>query len=99
MSANRFKLNDKVEGNFTVERTSTFFRGIDEKDLKWNNHEGHEYLSLDEILNQVIEKENAPMPFIRVHYESGLWGVIFEIGNYSELGKQWIVHGITKGYA
>lgn len=39
------------------------------------------------------------VPFIRVEYETGLWGVIFEAGNYHEAGKQWLVHGVTKGYA
>jgi len=44
----------------------------------------------NEILEQVMAQAQIThtstgketIPFLRVHYESGLWGVIFEVGNY-----------------
>ena len=104
MSTNPFNLYEKVEGDTTVERMSTTIIGYDGEKLKWEKHEEVEWLTLDGILNQVMDsykgtEMEGKVPFLRVWYESGLWGVIFEIGNYSLTDKQWIVHGITKGYA
>lgn len=97
MSANPFKLHEKVDGSFTVGKTESTLIGIKDMELQWNrcDDSGVEYLTLDEILSQV----RARTSFVWVWYESGLWGVIFEVGNYPEIGEQWIVHGVTKGYA
>jgi RecJ-like exonuclease len=111
VSGNPYKIHDEVDGDTTVEKIETTIRGYDKEKLKWHDEEGYEYLTLNEILEQIQEriknkalKEGFKLtdnfiPFIRVEYESGLWGVIFEVGNYREMGKQWLVHGVTKGYA
>ena len=101
MSNNPFKINEKVADDFEVEKATTKIVGFNENDFSWNLHDEayYEFLTLNEILEQALKKSNETVPFLRVEYESGLWGVIFEVGNYPELGKQWIVHGITKGYA
>lgn len=114
MSANPYNIWDEVDGDTKVEKivtTITTIKEYDKEKLRWHDKEGYKYLTLNEILEQMQEhmknecmKEEIGLtdkvvPFIRVEYESGLWGVIFEIGNYDEVGKQWIVHGITKGYA
>jgi hypothetical protein len=108
MCGNPFKIAEKVDGNFTVDKATTSIESLSEIKLKWHTDEGgYEYLTLNEILEQVIEQlpikhtdtGKEVIPFIRVHYESGLWGVIFEAGNYTDIGRQWIVHGVTKGYA
>lgn len=105
MSENMFKIHDKVDGDFEIERTTTHV--VDDDfglyELTWREQEpGLELLTLNEILHQVKQLCALPpqiTPFIRVFYEIGLWGVIFEVGNYTDMGNQWIVHGITKGYA
>lgn len=106
MSGNPYKLHEKVDGDTVVERATTRIIGLTRQvDFKWNEEQGYEYLTLDEILEQVIKaNKDIPalkerVPFLRVWHESGLWGVIYETGNYSDAGDQWIVHGITKGYA
>lgn len=109
MSGNPYKIFEKVDGNTTVEKIETTIKGYDKEKLKWHDEVEYEYLTLNEILEQIQEhlknevlKEgvkpiNNYIPLIRVEYESALWGVIFEVGNYDEMDKQWIVHGITKG--
>lgn len=111
MSINPFKLRDEVDGNFSVEKLTTYILYFDngtnntilynKEKLSWNSDGYTECLSLNEIFKQIVKKENLKesIPLIKVIYESGLWGAIFETGNYKELGKQWFVHGITKGYA
>ncbi|WP_312906826.1 hypothetical protein [Tissierella praeacuta] len=109
MCGNPFKIHEKVDGSYEVEEITTNFIGIYSDFLKWREtEEGLEVLTLDEILEQTIEKKyqihknykgKGCIPCIRVIYETGLWGVIFEVRNYPSLGKQWIVHGTTKGYA
>ncbi|MED4083903.1 hypothetical protein P4637_03375 [Halalkalibacterium halodurans] len=105
LSANPFKIMEEVNGDFPVERMSTTIISFDfdENTLKWNEELGIEFLTLDEIISQAMKitnknKVRKRIPFIRVTYETGLWGVIFEVGNYYD-NKKWIVHGITKGYA
>ena len=104
MSANPYKIGEKVSGSTEVDKISTKIEGLfgkAEACLKWreNKYIGH-VLSLNEILEQIMAQTKlGGIPLIRVHYETGLWGVIFEVGNYPDQGKQWIVHGITKGYA
>ena len=69
-------------------------------DFIWKKDEcNYSALRLGEIYRQALAKNKGKGFFLRVWYESGTWGVIFEIGNYAEQGSQWIVHGITKGYA
>lgn len=104
MSGNPFNLHEVVDGDFQVERTTTRIYGMFTKpEINWNENQGYEFLTLDEILEQVMKAQDGILkdrvPFIRVEYETGLWGVIFEAGNYHEAGKQWLVHGVTKGYA
>lgn len=103
MSGNPFRLMERVDGDFTVnkEETKIFVNDDTEIKLKWHSDEYEESLTLNEILEQVKAQlpPDKDSPFIRVWYESGMWGVIFETGNYKELGDKWIVHGITKGYA
>jgi len=99
MSENPFKIGDFVDGSFEVDEPTTFvLPGVK---LNWRQDDHPPTLTLDEIYEQAEKQlsHNGRTIFLRVHYESGLWGVIFEIGSYLELGKQWIVHGITKGYA
>jgi len=111
MSANPYKIWDKVSGDIFLEKISTEIKDFDKDDLYWNadKETGIEYLTLNEIYEQIKKFyiENYQdlnkyirgnfVPFIRVTHETGLWGVIFEIGNYGK--EEWIVHGITKGYA
>ena len=100
MCTNPFKLQDKVSGDYKVEEISTTIRHkFQDLKIKWRLHQGEEILTLNEILEQV-KKMTYPSttPFIEVRYESALWGVIFQIGNYGNNDKTWIVHGITKGY-
>lgn len=102
MCSNPFKIHDEVTGDYMVERATTHVVDVDfnKYELKWREIEGEEVLTLNEILEQVQDNyilETGETPFIRVIRESGLWGVIFEVGNYDD--DQWIVHGITKGYA
>jgi hypothetical protein len=101
MCGNPFKIWEKVDGNFEVEKSLTTILNFDDKKLKWRGIDDYnEVLTLNEIFEQVIEEyAERHIPCIRVIYESAMWGVIFEVGNYSDMGKQWIVHGITKGYA
>lgn len=112
MCGNPYKIFDKVSGDFVIEHAVAIIEDTDRNSLveklKWRTveeeHEwGYEILTLDEIYEQVKEMQPVEyrnqIPFIRVYYESGLWGVILEVGNYEEYGKQWIVHGVTKGYA
>lgn len=105
MSANPFNLFDTVDKNFTVDKLTTDIiyydektnkhRIYDEDDLKWDEHEGMEFLSLNDILMQIMVKEQlVRIPVIKILYESGLWGVIF-----TPEEDDWIVHGVTKGYA
>jgi hypothetical protein len=108
MSGNLFELHEKVNGDYRVEELTTQIilgdkKLLDNNILRWSKDEaGYETLSIDEILEQVTNmcvSTDVKIPLIRINYESGMWGVIFEIGNYSSADKQWIVHGITKGYA
>lgn len=108
MSANPFKLRDEVKEDYEVERITTKINyktptlNKDLKlDIKWRIEDEYmEVLTLGEILEQIKEIENNNRtPYLTVEYESGLWGVIFEVGNYKEKGETWIVHGVTKGYA
>lgn len=101
MCANPFKLHDEAEGDFEVEgATTTIHHKFQDLEIKWRLHQGYEVLTLDEILEQVSKAMPLPItPYIEVRYESGLWGTIFQVGNYGDKGKTWIVHGITKGYA
>ena len=111
MSANPFKLMEEVDGEFDVENITTEILYFDDKTnsrilydkekLSWNIVEIEEYLTLDEILTQIIqiEKLDGVIPLIKVFYESGLWGVIFMAGYENQTDKRWIVHGVTKGYA
>lgn len=50
-------------------------------------------------INPTLAKHRMATPYMKVWYETGMWGVIFEVGNYREKGDTWLVHGITKGYA
>lgn len=103
MSANPFSLREKVEGKFTVENHYSIIfvfnnegKWLEVSDLKWIESYYESYLSLDEIYFQITESLNNPKLLIRVIYETELWGVVFEIGQYDK--KEWIVHGITKGF-
>jgi hypothetical protein len=101
MCGNPFKLHDEVDGEFEVEMaTATIYHKIPNLEIKWRLDQDIEVLTLDEIYEQVAKAMPVPItPYVEVRYESGLWGVIFQVGNYLEKGKTWIVHGITKGYA
>ena len=103
MSANPFKIWDEVKGDFEVDKISTriLIRKMPYVDIEWRiNDIGMEVLTLDEILEQIIKIiPRQQIGCIRILYESGLWGVIFETGNYIEKYDTWIVHGITKGNA
>lgn len=102
MSSNPFKIWDEVKGNFEVEKVTTkISHGVSNLDIKWRAEDIEvDVLTLDEILEQVKKViPNNRTPYIKVEYESGLWGVIFQVGNYKEKGDTWIVHGVTKGYA
>lgn len=107
MSGNLFKIGDKVDGNFELEGATTTIIEPSDMSLEWRIYEDVEVLTLNEILEQVINRslwhskmyeKSGMAPFIKIIYETGMWGVIFEIGNYRDMGKQWIVHGVTKGY-
>lgn len=102
MCGNPFKLRDEVGWDVEVEKATTKIRcSIPNINFKWRFEDEYvEVLTLSEILKQV--KEVTPgnrTPYIRVEYESGLWGAIFVVGNYKEMGDTWMVQGITTGYA
>ena len=60
-------------------------------DLYWNDDEhGDGWLTLKEIAEQV----NKPM---RVVMDYGLYGYIYEYGNYND--NKWYIYALTKGYA
>lgn len=106
MCGNPYKLHEKVDGDTVVERVTTKIMGsLRQVEFKWHEEQGYEYLTLDEILQQVVDAtKDIPIlkgriPLLRVWHETGLWGVIYEVGNHSDTGDQWVVHGITKGYA
>jgi len=110
MSGNPYKIWDKVSGDVVIERCEARIEDTDKNSLvdklKWqmiDEEHGYEVLELCEIYEQVKQMQPVryrnEIPFIRVYVETGLWGVIYEVGNYEENGSQWIVHGVTKGYA
>lgn len=87
-------------------------RILESNELKWNKGYGMEdgYLTLEEISEQIREIEISRIrktiederflqdyhPFITIIVESGLYGTIYQYGNY---GPTWVEHGTTKGYA
>lgn len=100
MYGNPFEIGQKVSGDFPVGRQGMQILGdFSDIELKWHKIGNIEVLTLDEILYQIIKATKNPYPSIRIFYETALWGVIFETGNYIDLGHTWIVQGITKGYA
>lgn len=101
MSANPYEIWDKASNDFEVDKSTTIITGdFTSDDFDWKNDEcGYPRLSLGELFQQASSKSKGKRFFIRVWYESGMWGVIFETGNYKKNDSQWIVHGITKGYA
>lgn len=109
MCGNPYKLDDKVSGDWEVEKPSITIIDSDIPELmeklKWREEQPYlECLTLNEILGQAKEiKESLGLgnrtPFIKALYESGLWGVIIIVGNYPEKTPKWYVHGITRGYA
>lgn len=101
-----YKLMEQISEDTTIYQELTCVMTLGDKvytdkDFKWKYHEGIPYITLKDIKGQLLDKfgldSNNPI-FIRVWYETGLWGVICEAGNY-EHDNIWIVHGITKGYA
>ena len=87
-------LNSIVDENTTIFRTSSmiYYLGFNRiiENLTWNKGEEDDYLTLKEISEQV------EFP-VRVIFDLGLQGFIYEYGNYND-GK-WRLYGITKGYA
>ena len=87
-------LNSIVDENTTIFRTTSmiYYLGFNRiiEDLTWNKGEEDDYLTLKEISKQV------KFP-VRVIFDLGLQGFIYEYGNYND-GK-WRLYGITKGYA
>ncbi|WP_113675773.1 hypothetical protein [Vallitalea guaymasensis] len=68
------------------------------KDFNWKSHQDIPCLTLDDIKKQISQDLNEKDLHITLWTENGLFGVIYETGNYSET-SDWHVHGITKGYA
>lgn len=109
MSANPYELWEKVNGDEVVVEnltTEILYTDLKANTVLYDNLQWHEeeyeggYLTLNEIFEQIMKNEKiSNVPIIKVIHESGLWGVIFQIGYNDELDRQWIVHGITKGYA
>lgn len=67
--------------------------------LEWKKEEqleGAEYLTLDDIAEQITNKIGGRTTII-VWVESALHGEIYQWGNYSD--QAWYKHGNTKGYA
>lgn len=99
----KYEIWNEVKGDFEVDKISTriLISKMPYVDIEWRiNDIGMEVLTLDEILEQIIKIiPSQQIGCIRILYESGLWGVIFETGNYIEKYDTWIVHGITKGDA
>ena len=87
-------LNSVVDENTTIYKVGSmiYYIGFNRiiEDLTWNKGEEDDYLTLKEISEQV------KFP-IRVIFDLGLQGFIYEYGNYND-GK-WRLYGITKGYA
>lgn len=105
MCGNPFQLNQVVNGDFKVESINTIiiyrdivdeYKKFPNNNLNWHFDGEFEYLTLNEILEQVMEFQDN-IPYLRVEYETGLWGVIFEYVKCLE--KKWVVYGITKGFA
>lgn len=51
--------SDRVDESYKAEKNTTQFMGISLNLLKWRDVEGEEFLSLNEILGQVIEYKNC----------------------------------------
>lgn len=106
MSANPYNLHDIVNGSDEcVEYSSTqimyynlkTFKNelYDKGKLKWRNVEEEDFLTLNEIKQQIKENEKLDRePLLHIMCDSGLWGVIFLNDS-----SNWIVYGITIGYA
>lgn len=72
---------------------------FDQNKLEWKKEEqleGAEYLTLDDIAEQITKLIGGRTTII-VWVESALHGEIYQWGNYSD--QAWYKHGDTKGYA
>lgn len=70
---------------------------FDADELEWHEEMDVEFLTLDEIAEQIIEKLGFVPLTITVWQESALHGEIYLWGNYSD--RTWHKHGDTRGYA
>ncbi len=66
-------------------------------DLNWHKELDIEFLTLDEIMEQIVEKLGGFPLTITVWQESAFHGEIYLWGNYSDL--EWHRHGETRGFA
>jgi len=103
MSQNPYKLQQKVSGSFEIPKGECDFLRGNPEGISWRHCEEifDDVLTLDEIAEQMkqLHPNQDDGELIRINYESDLWGVIFETGNYLGSYGEWIVHGVTKGYA
>ena len=94
MEIKKILLNSIVDENTAINKVGSMIYYIEInrviEDLAWNKGEEDDYLTLKEISEQV------KFP-VRVIFDLGLQGYIYEYGNYND-GK-WRLYGITKGYA
>ena len=103
------RFNDMVVYRFDgANSTCVFTKGInsitsiDLDKLNWHkdtqdDDDDSEYLTLQEIGDQVRMLSNGYMPVLYVWVEGTLHGAIYQTGNY--LDDNWILHGETQGYA
>ena len=68
---------------------------LDLNDNLCKKHQGHPYMTLNEIFERV--KGMQIYPYITVEISNGNYGTIFQTGNYMESIGKWTVHGITTG--
>lgn len=73
-----------MDGNFSVEEPTTcilYNKSLyNTERLSWHTDiSGQKYLSIDEILEQIIKMENIQndIPLLKINYESALWGGYF----------------------
>lgn len=100
MSANPYELCQNIDGNEPLFFEIYKVYDLDGVLLKTLVPDYEETMTLNKIRDIMLKKYKSKltsMPFLSVHCDSGLWGVIFNTENYYT-GK-WYVYGVTKGYA
>lgn len=91
--------NDGIEYACVFTKDINSISSIDPDKLDWHKDaEDVEYLTLQEIGDQVYILSGGIMPVLYVWVEGPLRGEIYQTGNYPGC-DDWILYGKTNGYA